>query len=138
MRLNSLIILILVIGSLISSLLYLSVPNEIKYSKETAFYFLDREVINISAYSAWFFSEYLAFGIIQLLSISGYKEPLVIYMIRIHSLALCIRGAVYILMYLEVLPDQNQHRLAYLLSYVFLLSLVALFNYNLTPKETYD
>lgn len=135
-KLSNYIILFFTIGSLISSLLYLSVGS-MKYSHENAFVLFGNPVMYISAYSAWFFSDFLWIGIVQYFSLNKINA-LTLYFVKLHSMALCIRGSVYLLQYLEILPAHAQHRLAYLLGYVFLLSLVALFNYNLTPKETYD
>jgi len=120
-NLSNFLIHILVIGSMISSLYYLSLPNEVKYSQKILF----GNVSYISAISAWFYSDYLWFGIIQLFSKFTYPPIL-----KLHAIALCIRGAVYIVQYLEILPHDSRHRLSYLLGYIFLLSLSTLYIYH--------
>lgn len=127
---------LLILGSLIGSLCYLWIPNEVKYSHNIAFTLFGAPVMYISAVSAWFYSDFLWAGIIQRVSLMEEKSEFIVSLIGLHSFAFCIRGAVYIVQYLEILPHDNRHRLSYFLGYIFLLSLKILYNYH--KANSYD
>lgn len=121
------LLIFLVLGNLISSLCYLSVSNEVKYSSLTAFMLFKNSISYIDAYSAWFFGMFLIFGIIQKLSSREGKSQIEIFFSNIHYWTLSALGILYIFHYLHILTTHSRERIAFLLGYIFLLSLRKLF-----------
>lgn len=127
----------LVLGSLMSSLYYLSVSNEMKYSQDIAFVLFGNRVSYISAYSAWFFGSFLLYGEIQDQSYKEGKTDLEIYFCKVHSWTLKVLGIIYILHYLEILTTNSKQRVTFLLTFIFFLSLQRIYYYIKKLYETW-
>lgn len=125
---------VLVLGNLISSLCYLSVSRELKYSKEVAFTLFNNKITFIDAFSAWVFGMYLIWGIIHKLSSVEGKSELDKYFSDIHYWTLSYLGIMYFLHYMAILQTNSLERIAFILGYIFLLSLRKLYLYRKDSK----